>query len=60
VLATMTSIPFDDVSDWSADLLVIVDPVLSLQEAMRHDGEIDRGRVRPGRSLHLALHSLQV
>lgn len=60
VLATMTSIAFDDVSAWSADLLVIVDPVLSLQAALCQDREIDRGRMRPGRSLHLALHALQV
>lgn len=60
VLATMTSISFDDVSVWGVDLLVVVDPVLSLQAAMRQDREVDRGRMRPGRSLHLALHSLQV
>ncbi|MDP1796292.1 MAG: hypothetical protein Q8K78_02365 [Planctomycetaceae bacterium] len=56
----MTSISFDDVSVWGVDLLVVVDPVLSLQAAMRQDREVDRGRMRPGRSLHLALHSLQV
>jgi len=60
ILVGVTSLSLDDVSAWGADLLVVADPVLSLQAALHQDREVNRGRMRPGRALHLALHSLQV
>jgi hypothetical protein len=61
VLTDSVSISADGSMAWSVDAVVASAPVALGLAAARHEIQnVATDRMRPGRSLHLALHSLQV
>lgn len=60
VLADSLSISFDQSATWETGAADVAIPLELSIAVARHENHDAVGRMRPGRSRHLALHSLQV
>lgn len=60
VLTDSISIAFDQSVTWGIGAAHVAIPLELTPSAARHENDDAVGRMRPGRSRHLALHSLQV
>ncbi|MDZ4686215.1 MAG: hypothetical protein SH850_14200 [Planctomycetaceae bacterium] len=60
LLTDSVSISADGSMAWSVDAVIAAAPVALGLAAARQESQNAADRMRPGRSLHLALHSLQV